>query len=262
MFAAAGVLVGASNIAVAAGGDVPQPPKNDWAHVGPFGKFDKAALQRGFQVYKEVCASCHSLDLVAMRTLSDLGYNEDEVKAIAKEYDVMDGPNDDGEMFSRPGRPSDYFPAPFANDQEARAANGGALPPDLSLIAKAREHLSLFRPWKSQYGEDYLVALLTGYDDAPEGFELGEGMSYNTYFAGHQIAMAAPLSEDQVEYADGTPATVKQMSKDVATFLYWASEPKMEARKELGFKVLAFLLILSILLYFTNKKIWADVKGK
>ncbi|WP_321392989.1 cytochrome c1 [Emcibacter sp.] len=256
--AVSALTVGAGMANAAGGGEV-HIEKHEWPHSGPFGKYDKAALQRGFQVYKEVCAACHSLEMVAFRELEAFGYNEDEVKAIAKDFEVVDGPNDDGEMFTRAGRPSDYFPSPFANDNEARAANGGALPPDFSVLAKSREHLSLFTPWNSIYGEDYIVALLTGYHEAPEGFTVMDGLNYNTVFAGNQIAMAAPLSDDQVEYADGTPATTEQMAQDIATFLYWASEPKLEERKSLGLRVIGFMIVLTILLYFANKSVWAKL---
>ena len=176
--------------AMAAGGDV-ELQKRDWSFSGPFGTFDKAAMQRGFQAYREVCAGCHGMKLIAFRNFADLGYNNDEIKAIAAEYEVQDGPNDDGEMFMRPARLSDAFPSPFANDKAARASNNGALPPDLSLIAKARVG-----------GADYVYSLLMGYSDAPEGHEVAEGMNYNAWFPGTQIAMAPPVSDDGVEYAD------------------------------------------------------------
>jgi ubiquinol-cytochrome c reductase cytochrome c1 subunit len=204
--------------------------KYDWKHAGPFGTFDKAQLQRGLQVYREVCSACHSMNLVAIRTLSDLGYNQEEIKAIAAEYTFEDKLGDDGEYSERSGKPSDAFPAPFANVAAAKYANGGATPPDFSLIAKAREHLSMFRPWASLYGEDYIVGILTAYTDAPEGTEMSAGQNWNPAFPGSKIAMAPPLAEDHVEYADGTKATVEQMSQDVAAFLYWVSEPKMEER--------------------------------
>ena len=234
--------------------------KYDWKHAGPFGVFDKAQLQRGLQVYREVCSSCHSMNLVAIRTLKDLGYNQDEIKAIAAEYTFEDKLGDDGEYSERKGIPSDAFPAPFANDAAARYANGGALPPDFSLIAKAREHLSLFRPWASLYGEDYIVGILTAYTDAPHGEELLAGQNWNPAFPGSKIAMAPPLVDEHVEYADGTKATVEQMSQDVAAFLYWASEPKMEERKKMGLKFMIFMTLLVILLYFTNKQVWKNVK--
>ncbi len=250
--AAAGIALGAP----AHGAEEIVLPDQTWEFEGPFGTFDRAALQRGFQVYKEVCAACHSMNQLRYRDLGapgiggtgGLGYNEDEVKAIAAEFEVTDGPNDQGEMFERPARPSDRFKAPFPNENAARAANNGAAPPDLSLMAKARAG-----------GADYIYALLTGYSDPPEGVSLMEGMNYNKFFPGHQIAMAKPLNEDQVTYADGTKATEEQLARDVATFLTWAAEPNLEARKRLGVKVVLFLLLLTGLLYIAKRKIWSDV---
>lgn len=235
------------------------PEKHDYTSTGIFGKFDIPSLQRGLQVYTEICAACHSLDLVAFRTLEDFGYNEDEIKAIAIEYEY-ETLDDDGEVIFRTGIPADYFPAPFANEQAARSANFGALPPDFSTLVKAREHLSFF-PWATTYGEDYIVALLTGYhDEAPEGVEMTEGLYYNDYFVGNQIAMSPPLFEDMVEYADGTPASLEQMSVDVANFMAWAADPTMQERKEMGLKVMLFMIVFVILLYFTNKRVWRKVK--
>jgi ubiquinol-cytochrome c reductase cytochrome c1 subunit len=223
-------------------------PHQEWSFQGLFGTYDRAALQRGLQVYKEVCAACHSLSLVRYRNLEAIGFSEDEVKAIAAEATIMDGPDDDGEMFERPGRPSDAFVPPFPNDNAAKAANGGALPPELSLMTKARVG-----------GPDYTYAILTGYHDAPADVELQPGLNYNAYFPGHQIAMPAPLAEDGVEYADGTPATVDQMAHDVTTFLAWAAEPELETRKQTGVKVLLFLIVFTGLLYATKRKVWAKV---
>ncbi len=239
------------------------PKRNDYTSAGIFGKFDIPSLQRGFQVYVEVCAACHSMDLVAFRTLEDIGYNEDEIKAIAVEYEY-ETLDDDGEQTFRPGIPADYFPAPFANENQARSANGGALPPDFSTLIKAREHLSFF-PWASTYGEDYVVALMEGYHDevpetAPEGFELTPGLYYNDYFTGNAIAMAPPLFDEMVEYADGTPATIHQMAYDVANFMAWASDPTMQERKEMGLKVMLFMIVFVIMLYYTNKRVWKKVK--
>jgi quinol-cytochrome oxidoreductase complex cytochrome b subunit len=229
--------------------DAPTPPKQEWSFDGAFETYDKGSLQRGFQVYREVCSACHSMDLLSYRNLTDLGYSEDQVKAIASEYMVMDGPNDEGEMFERPARPSDRFKNPYPNKQAARYANNGAYPPDMSLIVKARH-----------YGADYIYALLTGYEDAPEGFEMNAGMNYNKYFSGHQIAMAQPLLDGQIAYADETESTVSQMSHDVSTFLAWASEPHQDDRKSMGLKVVLFLIFLSVLMYMVKKKIWKDVK--
>jgi ubiquinol-cytochrome c reductase cytochrome c1 subunit len=216
---------------------------------GVFGTVDRAAAQRGFTVYRDVCSACHSLRLLSYRNLSELGLSDAEVRAIAAAVTVNDGPNDEGQMFERPGRPSDLFRSPFANEAAARAANGGAAPPDLSVITKAREE-----------GPHYVYALLTGYTDAPAGMTMGQGMNYNKYFPGNQIAMVSPLREEgQVEYTDGTKATVEQMAADVVAFLQWAAEPEMEARKRMGVKIILFLLILFGLAYATKRKIWSKV---
>jgi len=233
--------------AEAAGGA--KPPSQDWSWSGPFGTFDRASLRRGLQVYAEVCASCHGVHLVAYRNLMDIGFSEDEVKAFASEYEVEDGPDEEGEMYMRAARPADRFVSPFANDNAARASNNGALPPDLSLMTKARVG-----------GADYVYALLTGYEEeAPEGIEVLEGMSYNHFFPGNQIAMAPPIDDDSVEYADGTVATKEQISKDIVTFLTWTAEPEMEQRKRLGIKVLIFLVVFTGLLYALKRRIWADL---
>lgn len=232
-------------VAVAAEGEA--PPEQHWSFNGAFGTFDRAALQRGFQVYQGVCQACHGAHYLAFRNLEALGFNEDEVKAIAAQYTVTDGPNDQGEMFDRPGRPSDRKPSPYPNEQAARAANGGAFPPDLSLIAKARAH-----------GPDYIYALLTGYHEAPADVNVPAGMNYNAYFPGHLIAMPAPLSDGIVEYTDGTQATLSQTASDVTQFLMWLAEPKLEERKETGIKVVIFLVILSCVLYAYKRRVWSD----
>jgi ubiquinol-cytochrome c reductase cytochrome b/c1 subunit len=252
-----------------AAGESEQPPRVKWSFAGPFGLYDRAQLQRGFKVYREVCQACHSLSLLSFRNLAEPGgpgFTEAQAKVIAEEYKVQDGPNDAGEMFERPGRLADRFPKPFPNDNAARAANGGALPPDLSVIAKARTYERGF-PWFlldmvtqfQEQGPDYIVALLNGYEDAPQGFQLPPGSSYNKYFPGHAIGMPQPLSDGQVTYEDGAPQTVDQYAKDVTAFLMWAAEPHMEARKRVGFQVMIFLLIFAGLMYFTKKKVWADV---
>ena len=245
---AAGAWSFALSTLASAAGEAIELPQHDWSFSGPFGTYDRAALQRGFQVYKNVCSGCHALSYVAYRNLEDLGYNEDEIKAIAAEATVMDGPNDDGEMFERPGIPADRFASPFPNEKAARAANGGAYPPDLSLIVKARPD-----------GANYVRALLIGYTEPPADFNLMPGMNYNAYFPGHQIAMAQPLYGDDVTYEDGTPSTIEQEAEDLTTFLAWASEPEMEERKRAGVMTLLFLLIFTGLLYATKRKIWADV---
>jgi ubiquinol-cytochrome c reductase cytochrome c1 subunit len=241
---AAMLMVSASAVAA----DALAPPKIKWPHHGVTGTYDRAALQRGFQVYKEVCAACHAMKYLSYRDLAGLGYNPEEIKSIAAEYTVTDGPNDDGEMFERAARPSDRFKSPFNNDKAARAANGGALPPDLSLVVKARH-----------YGEDYIQGLLTGYEEPPAGTTVMTGMYWNKYFPGHQMAMAPPLTEGQVSYADGTTSSVEQMSKDVTQFLAWASEPHMEARKRIGIKVVLFLLAFAGIMYAAKRKVWKDV---
>jgi ubiquinol-cytochrome c reductase cytochrome c1 subunit len=224
-------------------------PARDWSFSGIFGQYDRGALQRGLQVYQEVCSGCHSLRLIAFRNLDGLGFNEDEIKAIAAEYTIEDGPDDEGEMFERAGVPADRFPSPFANSNAAAAANSGAVPPDLSLMTKARDG-----------GADYLHALLIGYVDPPDGVDLLEDVqSYNLYFPGNVTAMAPPLFEDAVEYGDGTPATVEQMASDVTSFLAWAAEPEMEDRKRMGIKVILFLLVFTGVLYAVKRKVWADL---
>jgi ubiquinol-cytochrome c reductase cytochrome c1 subunit len=244
-------------------------PKNvEWSFAGPFGTYDKAQLQRGLKVYKEVCSACHSMDLVAFRTLEDLGYSEAQVKAFAAEYTIEDGPNDDGDMFERPGLPSDYFTPPFPNMQAAAASNGGAAPPDFSLIAKARGVergfptfiFDIFTQY-AENGPDYIYSLLTGYDEEPPaGMEIAEGTHYNPYFiGGKSLAMAAPLSDDQVTYDDGAPQTVDQYARDVSAFLMWAAEPHLESRKKTGFRVMVFLILFAGLMYATKRRVWANV---
>lgn len=220
-----------------------------WSFDGMFGKVDKPAAQRGFQVYKEVCSACHGLSRVAIRNLADLGFSEAEIKTLAASYTVKDGPGDDGEMFERPGKPSDRFPSPYANEQAARAAQNGAYPPDLSLIIKARHD-----------GANYVYSLLTGYENPPADMHMNDGMHYNPYFPGGQIAMAQPInSEGQVGYEDGTTASVDQMAHDVVNFLQWAAEPEMEHRKEMGIKVLLFFAAFTVLMYVAKKRIWSKI---
>lgn len=224
-------------------------PSQEWSFSGPFGTFDRGALQRGFQVYQQVCAACHSMDHLAYRNLIALGYNEEQVKAIASQYTTMDGPDDEGEMFERPMKPSDHFKNPYPNEKAARYTNNGALPPDLSLIAKARVG-----------GPDYIYGILTGYEEAPEGETLGTGQYWNKVMPGHKIAMAPPLSDEIVGYEDGTATTKDQYARDVAQFLMWAAEPHMEVRKRTGIKVVLFLLVFAGILYAVKRKVWAGVK--
>jgi cytochrome c1 len=245
------------------------PPRQHWSFAGPFGMYNTQQLQRGFKIYREVCSACHSLKLLAFRNLADPGgpqFTEEQAAAVAAEFKVTDGPNDQGEMFQRPGRLADHFPPPFPNDQAARNSNGGALPPDMSVLAKARGFERGF-PWFifdafTQYqeeGPDYIHAILNGYENPPAGFTLAPGAQYNKYFPGHAIGMPKPLSDGQVEYTDGTPATVDQYGRDVSAFLMWAAEPTLDARKRLGFQVFVFLLVLTGLLYFTKKRVWRAV---
>lgn len=244
----AGVVMVAGAVFAGSGGAA-HNKKVDWQFDGVFGTVDRQSAQRGFQVYKEVCAACHSLKLISFRTLQELGFPEGEVKAIAAEYSIQDGPNDAGDMFERPGRPSDSFPAPYANEKAARVANNGALPPDLSLMVKARVD-----------GANYLYSLLTGYENAPEGFHLSEGMHYNRYFPGGQIAMPKPMSDGQVTYGDGTANTADQMAHDVVNFLQWTAEPEMEARKRMGIKVFVYLLVFTGLFIAAKKRVWRNIE--
>ena len=226
--------------------------KIDWSFKGLFGKFDRGSLQRGYQVYSEVCAGCHSMKYLSYRNLSEKGgpeFSFEQAKAIAASFEITDGPNAEGEMFTRPGKLSDKFVMPYENDKAAQAANGGAYPPDMSVLVKARGD-----------GVDYIYSILLGYEDAPSGMTLDEGVHYNKYMYGNKIKMAAPLSDGSVEYGDGTEASIEQMSKDVTTFLMWAAEPHLEARHQMGFKAIVYLIILTVLVYFSMKKIWSRVE--
>ena len=245
------------------------PPRQHWSFSGPFGTYDPAQLQRGFKIYKEVCSTCHSLKLIAFRNLADPGgpdFTEAQAATIAAGYQITDGPNHQGQMFQRPGRVADTFPPPFPNEQAARAALGGALPPDMSVLAKARSYEAGF-PWfifdafiqYQEDGPDYIHAILNGYADPPAGFTLPPAAQYNKYFPGHAIGMPKPLSDGQVEYTDGTPTTVDQYGRDIAAFLMWAAEPTLDARKRLGFQVMVFLIVFTGLLYFTKKRVWHAV---
>ena len=250
--------------------DTSSPAKNRWSFAGPFGKFDRGQLQRGFKVYREVCSVCHGLKLIAFRNLADpggLGFTTAQAQAVAAEYKIQDGPNDQGEMFERPGRLADYFRPPFPNDQAARARYN-AVPPDLSVIAKARGIERGFPYWVfdliTQYqeqGPDYITALLQGYEaNPPAGFTLPPGSFYNKYYPAHAIVMPPPLSDQRVEYTDGSPMTVEQYAKDISAFLMWAAEPHLDQRKRVGMQVFIFLVIFAGLLYFTKKKVWYQVE--
>ena len=225
-----------------------------WSFKGFFGKFDRASLQRGYQVYTEVCAACHSMKYLSYRNLVETGgpeFSVEQGKIIASQFEVTDGPNNDGEMFTRPARLSDKFVGPYANEQAATAANGGAYPPDMSVLVKAREG-----------GADYIYSILMGYEDAPEGVSLDDGVYYNKYMSGNKIKMAQPLMDGTVTYMDGTQATEMQMAEDVATFLTWAAEPHLEARHKMGFRAIVYLIIITILVYFSMKKLWSRIETK
>ncbi len=237
-----------SNI-VTANNEALPTKKIAWSFDGIFASVDRKAAQRGFQVYKEVCSVCHGLYNLYYRNLKELGFSDEEIKEIAKNYTVQDGPNDSGEMFERPALPSDPFVRPYHNEQAARAANNGADPPDLSLIIKARPD-----------GANYVYSILTGYTNPPENFKLMPGLSYNPYFPHSQIAMPSPLTDGQVQYIDGTNSSVEQMAMDVTVFLQWAAEPEMENRKSMGLKVMIFLVIFTIFFYISKNRIWQDVK--
>ena len=248
------LLLFLTSLSLAKSAEKVDPIKTDWSFKGITGKFDRASLQRGYQVYTEVCASCHSMNLLSYRNLGEKGGPEcsvDQVKAIAANFEVTDGPNNDGEMFTRPGRPSDKFVSPYPNVQAAIAANGGAYPPDMSVLVKARKG-----------GANYIYSLLLGYEDPPPSVSLDDGVYYNVYMSGNKIKMANPLSENIVEYIDGTASTEEQMAKDVVTFLAWAAEPHLETRHKIGFRSIIYLIILTILVYFSMKKIWSRVEPK
>jgi ubiquinol-cytochrome c reductase cytochrome c1 subunit len=238
-----------SQAAFAGGTEVKEPKQVNWSFNGVRGKFDEQSIQRGFQVYKEVCAACHGVKRVAFRNLQEVGFLEAEVKVLASQYNVKDGPDEFGEMFDRPGRPSDRLPAPYPNKQAAQAANGGAYPPELSLMVKARHD-----------GANYIYSLLTGYyDEVPEDVHLPEGKHYNPYFSGSAISMAKPLSDGQVTYSDGTEATTEQMAKDVVNFLQWSAEPEMQVRKQMGLKAIIFLGFFTVFFYLAKRRIWSKI---
>jgi cytochrome c1 len=262
--------------------ETPHPPRQAWSFAGVFGTYDRAQLQRGFKIFRESCQNCHSLSRVYFRNLSQPGgpeFSAAQVQALAAEYKIKDGPNDAGDMFERPGRAADRIPPPFPNEQAAAAANGGKAPPDLSVMAKARTYERGFPgfvldalpvPYIGMYqeqGPDYLTALLNGYVDPPQGFEVPSGGNYNLYFPGHIIAMPKPLNDGQIEYAKGedgkpvVPETTEQYAKDITAFLMWTAEPHLEQRKRLGFEVIGYLAFLGVLLFLTKKKVWGRVGG-
>jgi cytochrome c1 len=279
--AGAAILAGLSTAAYAAVEALsPVPEAQHWSFDGPFGTYDRAEVQRGYQIYKEVCSACHALSLLSYRNLADIGLTDDQIKDQIKDIKVQDGPNDQGEMFDRPAKLSDRFRSPFPNELASRAANNGAYPPDLSLIVKAREvepegGIPVLRSFIGKVhntGADYVFGVLTGYRDfsklsaadrkaldLPADFKLNDGMNFNIHFPGYQIAMPQPLNDGQVNFADGAPNKIDDMARDVVTFLAWASEPKMEDRKRTGVKVVLFLLALAGLMYAVKRRVWAGV---
>ena len=269
--AAAASFAGAIGASAAYAAEAMTPPRQSWSFSGPFGRYDQAQLQRGFKVYKEVCAACHSLNLLRFRNLAEpggLGFSVAQAAAIAAEYKIKDGPNDQGEMFERDGRIADAFPWNFPNEAAARAALGGALPPDMSVIAKARTYergfpwfvLDMFTQYQEQ-GPDYLTALMLGYREKPADMVMpSPTMQYNMYFPGNAMSMPPPLTNDRVTYDDGTPQTIEQYAKDTSAFLMWVAEPHLVERKRIGFQVMIFLIVFAGLLYFTKKKVWHAVE--
>jgi cytochrome c1 len=251
VLAPAGPSLAEESGATANSNHAPEIAHQSWSFAPPFGRFNRAQLQRGYQVYKEVCSSCHSMRLLSYRNLGEPGgpqFSPKAVEALAAQVQVTDGPNEKGEMFQRPARPSDHFRSPFANEQLARLANNGALPPDLSVIAKAREG-----------GPDYIYALLTGYREPPPGFEVAQGMHYNTAFPGHQIAMPPPLSDGVIAYTDGTKPTLDNYARDVSAYLMWAAEPKLEERHKTGTRVMIFLIVFVVIMYLAKRSVWAGL---
>ena len=243
------VLIVFSSFISFANSDNKKPLQLVWPFEGVFGTFDRQSAQRGAQVYFEVCSACHSNKNLYYRNLKDIGFAEGEIKQIAQRYTVKDGPNPEGDMFDRPALPSDNFVSPFPNEEAARAANNGGYPVDLSLIIKARED-----------GPNYVFSLLSGYREPPVDVHLMPNLHYNPYFPGGQISMPPPLTDGQVTFSDGTPATVEQMAKDVVVFLQWAAEPEMEHRKSMGLKVMIFLLFFTVFFYISKNRIWKNIQ--
>lgn len=262
-------MVGVGAASAASEFPIEHPKELDWSFAGPFGHYDKGQLQRGLKVYTEACSACHSMNLVAFRTLEDLGYSKEQVKAFAADFrDVPGEPNADGDVEDRPARSTDFFGSPFDNVEQAAASNNGAAPPDFSLIAKARYVergfpqfvFDIFTGY-SEAGPNYIYSLLTGYEDAPAGVDVPEGTHYNPHFiAGSSLAMAAPLSDELVSYDDGSPETLDQYAQDVSAFLMWAAEPHLGERKRIGFMVISFMLLLTILVYLTKRSIYSRIE--
>jgi ubiquinol-cytochrome c reductase cytochrome c1 subunit len=267
--AAFGIALGSTAATQAAEYPLKKPVPQEWTFSGPFGSYDKGQLQRGLMIYRESCSSCHSMQLVAFRNLEALGYSPEQVRALAAEYEIQDGPNADGDMFTRPGIPSDRFPSPYPNPETAAVSNNGAVPPDFSLIAKARAVERGFPTFLfdifTQYAEsgpDYIYNLLTGYEeDVPENVDVQPGTYYNPHFmSGAVLSMAQPIFDEQFTYQDGTPETLDQYARDVTAFLMWAAEPHLETRKRMGFNVMVFLALFGALVYLTKRKVWSNIE--
>ena len=231
--------------------EAPEPAHLPWSHSGYYSGYDTASIRRGFEVYRQVCSTCHSLEYKSYRELIGVSHTEEQAKALARSVEVTDGPNDQGEMFQRPGKLFDHLPKPYPNEEYARFINNGAIPPDLSLIVLGRHA-----------GEDYVFSVLTGYHEAPHGLHLRDGLHYNVYFPGNAIGMAKPISDGIVEFEDGTPATESQIAKDVATFLAWCSMPEHDERKKNGVKLAVAFAVLSVLLGYQKRLIWAPHKTR
>ena len=269
---AASLLLALAVTAPSAASESTAPPTQSWSFAGPLGRFDQPQLQRGFKVFREVCVACHTLERVAFRNLAELGgpgFTRAQIETLLADWPVqVKTTNDQGEPVERAPRLPDRLPSQYANEAAARALHNGALPPDLSVIAKARTYERGFPRWITdiftQYNEngvDYIAALLTGYETAPKDVAVPQGSYYNRYFPGHVLAMSPPLADGQVEYGDGTPATAAQYAKDVSAFLMWAAEPHLEARKRIGLQVMLFLMVFCGLLVFTKKKVWRRIVG-
>lgn len=271
----AALALAAPGVARASEGEVKheeKPRHFTWSFAGAFGRYDQAQLRRGFKVYKEVCSSCHSIKMLAFRNLGDVGgpaFSVDEVAALAASYKIKDGPNAAGDYFERPGRASDRFPPPFANEQAARAALGGGYPPDMSVLAKARGYSRGFPTFLfdaipgfsyQEHGVDYIASLLQGYQDAPKDVKIPDGQYYNIYMPGRRIGMIPPLVDGSVTYDDKTPQTIEQYAQDVAAFLMWSAEPHLNQRKSVGMGVISFLVVFAGLLYFVKRRIWSHVE--
>lgn len=249
--AATGLVAGYSLVSIAAGELELHPPHYAWSHNGLLSSLDHQSIRRGYQVYKEVCSACHSMQFIRFRELVGVSHTEEEARTLAEEYEYPGDNDEEGNPTTRPGKLSDVFPEPYPNDEAAKFANNGALPPELSLVVLGREGT-----------DDYLFSILTGYFDPPEGVEIREGTAYNPYFPGGVLGMPQQLFLDSVEYEDGIPATVSQMAKDVTTFLHWASEPYHDERKRIGLKIVTLLSVLALVAWYWKRRVWSVLKTR